>query len=646
MILPGQDAAVLNQAYSALREKRYEEAIALFRKSIGPGPATAALHKDLAYTYLKTGDSEAARDEFRRAMELDPQDHHAALEYAFLCFETRQQAEARRVFDRVRAAGDEASRQTAEQAFQNIDVPLGAGIERWTMALQRQPDDFSAHQELAALADQRDEWELAARHYRRAWELKPERRGLLVHLGRILKSLGRTDEATAALLAASRGGEPHAAEAARELLPVRYPYVYEFESALALDPASVELRREFAYLLLRMGRQPEAETHFRIITERAPEDLLSAAQLGFLVLTHNDVDGATPLLQRVLKGSDEDLANRVRAVLRMPQVLRKRTDARAGSIEAKLMAERSWKAGYLKDAQKYLFLAHEADPVDFSVMLRLGWVHNLLNQDAEARRWFNLARRSPDPAVSREAAKASGVLRASLSPFRTTAWMMPVYSSRWRDAFGYGQIKTEWKLPFPVHPYLSMRLAGDEHVGIEGARAPQLIFGTGVATATRYGVTGWAEAGFRRARWADGHRWKPDYRAGVAVARRAGAAISGESPGWAVDLNFDGVFLSQFDNDVLGVVQSRAGYVFGPGQVVWNWNLTTDTNKAYWANVMETGPGLRLRFNAMPRGSLLSVDVLKGTHLRNDEAYSGWTKGGNRPEYIDVRAGFWYAFTY
>lgn len=63
----------------------------------------------------------------------------------------------------------------------------------------------------------------------------------------------------AALLAASRGGEPRAAEMARELLPDRYPYVSEFRRALELDAANLELRRELAYLLLRMDHQGEAE---------------------------------------------------------------------------------------------------------------------------------------------------------------------------------------------------------------------------------------------------------------------------------------------------------------------------------------------------------------------------------------------------
>ena len=64
-------------------------------------------------------------------MRLDPNDIQVALEYAFLCYESKQQAEARRIFDRIRRTGNAA----AEQAFQNIDGPLAAGIERWQKAI-------------------------------------------------------------------------------------------------------------------------------------------------------------------------------------------------------------------------------------------------------------------------------------------------------------------------------------------------------------------------------------------------------------------------------------------------------------------------------------------------------------------------------
>ena len=221
-------------------------------------PGRADIRKDLAYTLLKIGEPALARDQFREAMRLDPADTAAALEYAFLCYETKQQAEARRVFDRIRHIGNA----TAEQAFHNIDDPLAAGIARWQKAIELGADNFSGHFELATLAEQRDELALAATHFERAWRLLPDRRTVLVDLGRVWMAMGRADDAGAALLAASHGGEPRAAELARELLPARYPFVNEFRQALAFDPANHELRRELGYLLLRMGRRKRPKPSF------------------------------------------------------------------------------------------------------------------------------------------------------------------------------------------------------------------------------------------------------------------------------------------------------------------------------------------------------------------------------------------------
>jgi len=152
----------LGDAYQYLRTKQYDAAIPFFLKALEAAPTRAAIHKDLAYTYLKVGENEAARDHFAAAMRIDPGDFHVALEFAFLCHETQMQAEARRVFDRIRKTGDPASRVTAESAFQNIDRPLAAGIERWKKALELAPANFAAHHELAGLAEQRDEPETDA----------------------------------------------------------------------------------------------------------------------------------------------------------------------------------------------------------------------------------------------------------------------------------------------------------------------------------------------------------------------------------------------------------------------------------------------------------------------------------------------------
>src|SRR5260370_23849791 len=123
------------RAYAALRVRDYDTAIAAFLAA----PPRTNIRKDLAYTYLKIGESELARDQFHEAMRLDPADPTAALEYAFLCYETKQQAEARRTFDRLRKTGNT----TAEQAFHNIDDPLASGIARWRKAIQLGAANFS-----------------------------------------------------------------------------------------------------------------------------------------------------------------------------------------------------------------------------------------------------------------------------------------------------------------------------------------------------------------------------------------------------------------------------------------------------------------------------------------------------------------------
>jgi Tfp pilus assembly protein PilF len=226
--------ATLEKAYASLRAKDYDTAIAQFRAAIEAAPERASIRKDLAYTLLKTGETVQARDQFAEAMRIDPSDDHVALEYAFLCYETKQQAVARRVFDRIRKKGNP----TAEEAFQNVDRPLREGIAQWTRAVEMAPDNFSAQEELARLAEQRDNLALAAEHYEKAWHLRPDRRSLLLDLGRVWQAEDRKEDAMSALLAASRGGEPRVAELARELLPARYPFVYEFEKALAMDPST------------------------------------------------------------------------------------------------------------------------------------------------------------------------------------------------------------------------------------------------------------------------------------------------------------------------------------------------------------------------------------------------------------------------
>ncbi len=649
----------LTKGYEALKARDYDQAIPAFLKALAGNPQRADIRKDLAYTYLKVGESEAARDQFGEAMRLDPADAHVAMEYAFLCYESREdatvwRATARRIFDRLRKQGNAE----AEQAFQNIDRPLVEGIDRWTQALKIGADTASAHYELAQLAEQRDQVDLAQEHYSRAWRLQPANKTILVDLGRVLLRIGKEEDARAALLAASRGGETRAAELAREFLPDRYPYVYEFRRALSLDPKNVGLHRELAYLLLKMSeslepdtrrsRQLEAEDEFRVIVASAPADLLSCAQLGFLYLGRKDVDHAMPLLKRVLDGDDKDLANKVRISLHLPPEMQKRDQAAAETqVDSRVMAEKSYAAGYMRDALKYLTIAHEEDPEDYAVILKLGYTENMLHDDASALVWFGLASKSPDLAIARQARRAFSNLQPNLSRVRTTVWLFPFYSTRWSDNFAYGQIKTELRLKgIPVHPYASIRFIGDTREYTSGVLPQNLsessfIFGAGLATDTWHGATLWGEAG-TAVSYLGAPREK-DLRGGVAWGRLWGRNILSESGGGFAESNIDGVFVSRFGNDSLVVAQNKVGYTplaLGPlrTQLFVNANITQDTLRQYWANYVEAGPGLRLHVNGTPQSLVFSVNLLRGAYTHNQD-------NPRRPNFFDVRAGFWYAFT-
>ena len=359
-------------AYKALAQKDYDNAIALFRRGLadqtGNTAGDSAAHKDLAYTLLKTGDSTEARDEFEAALHANEHDDTAALEYAFLAYETQKPIEARRIFDRLRKRGNVATRTTAEEAFQNIDRPLAEGIARWQQAVSRlaNPNDlstFSAHWELAHLAELRDNLPLAAEQYEICRKLKPQLSEMLLILARVWQQLNRVEEARTAILAASRERNPRAAEQGREQWGARYPYPYEFVQALQIDPENVDLRRELAFLYLAMRKQPEAVDQFEKVLAIDPQDALSRDQLDALLSGKQKAPVPTPVLVPVVSNGQ-------------PLVP-------ATAMDAKKMGERSLALGYARDAIKYLRQAHDEHPEDAEVMLKLGWAYNFAKDDQD-----------------------------------------------------------------------------------------------------------------------------------------------------------------------------------------------------------------------------------------------------------------------
>jgi Flp pilus assembly protein TadD len=607
-LTPAEAEAAANSAYASLKTKDYLSAISSFGQAVAVLSECAPLRKDFAYALLKAGRREDARDQFKASLDLDPTDDRAALEFAFLCYETKMEIDARRSFLRLQSSSNEEVRRTASTAFENIDRQLRDGIARWTQAVASAPGQYSAHEELARLAEQRDETALALTHYREAFSLKPDRRRLMLDIARVAPP----EDAIALRLALSRSSEPRLAEEARALLPARYPYLYEFERAIALDPANTALRREHAFLLLALDRKPEATAAFAELLRQHPDDETARRQLDLL-------EGRTPPEPR---------------------------------LPIKEMARRSFEMSYLNDALRYYRAALEDAPHDAEAMLGIAKTYNQLGRDRDALRWFNLARRSGSSPAARQAGESYSRLRETAAPFHFTTWMLPFYSSRWSGGLLYGQMKGEWSPGSTrLRPYVSMRLMADTQGRTSESRVnpyfpaylseSAVIFSGGALYPIRRGLLAWGEAGQAVSYIQRRHepRSRPDFRGGLSYMKGFGHQL-GSSTGWFAETGLDGVYVSRFRNDVLAYIQARTGYTLSSSvQLVWNWQVTTDRLGEYWGNFVEAGPGVRLRWSTLPRGVTFRIDTLRGVHLRN-------ASNPLRPNYWDFRAGLWYGFTH
>ena len=338
----------------------------------------------------------------------------------------------------------------------------------------------------------------------------------------------------------------------------------------------------------------------------------------------------------------------MRTALHLPETLRARaTTPAVVPNEAKELALKSLEKGYLKDALRYLTIAHENDPVDFEVMLKLGWANNMLKDDRDAIKWFNLARQSPDVKIAVEAARASHNLSGSLARFRTTVWVFPTFSTRWHDLFAYAQAKTDLNLHgWFAHPYLTLRFVGDTKGAVSARRRlrPPISFRRRRHLRTRHRHPHMA----RRNRLVRSRRRsyatalpppipaavRPTTAAASPTRKGFGHLLTGESHGWFAETNDDAVYVRRFENDTLLYSQNRTGYTALRAQFYWNWNVTTDVKTLYWANYVETGPGLRIRIAPL----LFSVNLLRGVYLVN----AGNPRG---PNFNDLRIGVWYAFS-
>ena len=171
--------------------------------------------------------------------------------------------------------------------------------------------------------------------------------------------------------------------------------------------------------------------------------------------------------------------------------------------------------------------AHEQNPVDPSVDLKLGWTNNMLHDDTVRTPLVRHRppKRATPPSPPRRSAPTPICTRTSNAPHHSLA-LSPVFFAlerRVRLRPDQDRIPPE-EAALPA-PYVSVRLIGDARRSTGGVDPQSLsesafILGPGVATNSWHGAMAWFEAG-TLVSYLDLNRFS-DYRGGISFARTAG----------------------------------------------------------------------------------------------------------------------------
>ncbi len=613
---PADVQALLNRAYQHLRDKNYETAVELFQQAVALDPAEVRAHRELGFTYRKMGEPEKAADAFAAYAKARPDDCENRLDLAYAYAETKREALAMESFRRVQELGTPPQVEQARQAFRAVEQPLLDEIARWTRAIKADAGNLDAREALADAYRRHGDREQAIAQFQELRVRVPQRTHHLLTLAALFS--GRP-EANAYYLLAWRSADPRVAAAGREGLKDRYPYGPEFERALQLEPWQNAVRKELGYLYLQLNRPKDALPHFEWLAKHDPQDAQCVRQLEDL---------------RVTLGLAPETAAQ--------------------------QARRHRELGYASLAKSYLPAAaaefeavHRLEPGDDEAVLQLGYIYNQLKRDDEALRWFRLAAAGSNAAVARKARVAVHNLTQANRKVITTVWAMPFWSSRFDSAFGYGQIKTEWKNPrLPFRPYLSVRMIGDSRTRTGGAN-PRILSDDGVVVAAGLqarlarNLYAWGEAGNAVSGLGERprglQRSEPDYRGGLAFAKTWGPGLFQNEPGRFVETTLDAVYLSRFGHNAIGYAQTKAGYQLPKIRGVFQQpflavNLVHDVRGDYFNHLLEVGPGYRVGLEKFNRfsvylTSLRGIYTSKGSRMQLT----------GRPNYVDIRLVFWYA---
>jgi hypothetical protein len=450
-----------------------------------------------------------------------------------------------------------------------------------------------------------------------------------IELGFLAATQGDPTSARDAFEAALEGPNTEIASQARAELDAMTP---GDESAAEETP---EHALSEAYQLKSLEDWPSARSAFERARDAGADPQLVSLELGYLAAEEGSTSAARAAFQLAADGPDAELASKGRAEIAALAPPDPATSADQVLDEAyRLKAE-----GKVHDAVSAFERARNQGANPQRVSIELGYIAKVEGQNGLAREYFEEAAVGAEPGLASQARSELGEL-----PHRFSA-------DAYADAFGWrrtaGAAQNQSLVPTVrvrafSRPSLDLDFAF--YVYAQGTReagsSSQVVTAGPVILADDYALLG---GGARLRLWGgriglfaqlgpaidliDDGRDRVAFDARVGADLFAETARCAESPANGARLELtpclevygEGVYVSRYDNNVIGLLRPRAAasyLVTGPvaWQVVAETRAAVDLNGDWYNNFVEAGAGQRFRLLAPGRVDLL-LSAHEGSYL-------------------------------
>ncbi len=291
-------------AFALSDKHQYQAAIPEWKKALEMDPDDAKAHINLGTALAETGQADAALVHFQRAIDLNPVYASAYSAMASLLVRTGKPGDAVPYYEKsVQLKPDDAKLLDSLGAALAYAGRPGEAIVEYRKALQIDPTYASSYAHLGVALAKSGQADEAIPLLDKALELNPKDEAAESNLGGALAEKGRLDDAIAhcqkALALDANDAQAHT-NLAIALSNAGKPEeaLTHFEKAVLLVPDNASFQSNLGAALAQRGRIAEAIPHFRNALDAHPEDLQAMVNLAIALISTGRADEAIPHLEK------------------------------------------------------------------------------------------------------------------------------------------------------------------------------------------------------------------------------------------------------------------------------------------------------------------------------------------------------------